>query len=326
MAERLKECHFINRDSEELLTLSQKYRIYDYIDDVCIDYYFEKTQFPPLVLKDGLLKEIITPDGYKSVQEPIIINLNDLYGRANFLRWFVLICQKKMYGNRIPFFDKLALDRRSFCGGCSAQSTICTTYGYKNPYTIEWFDHKYNYYELYRSEQLTMCFEFIDSYRERYGFPLDENDVIIMRYYELCCVFFNHYSDLIVVDGYTWQDLFSIYALLVEKLKIRNYSITGILCATLFFDGVCQSRILKQFFDFEKVLDRIIDREKQFNEDDLFLRFIKINSSNSYKMIHNHGVSFIQRFEEPPIKILDEYDPLCLPFKNSQNNQKTFVL
>ena len=118
LVEALKDCHYI-RSQAEFVTKDQLRRIYEYLDDVAIDLFFQNVKLKTLVLTKNEVYRRFTPAGAVKNNEDITLDLSNMFDRATFIESFL----QSIYNNRSElrnsFLANLMMYEKVYCGGCS---------------------------------------------------------------------------------------------------------------------------------------------------------------------------------------------------------------
>lgn len=320
LIEALKDCHYI-RSQAEFVTKDQLRRIYEYLDDVAIDLFFQNVELKPLILtKDDVFRRFTPTGSYKNTED-VTLNLNNLFDRATFISCFIQTISNKRLLLHNEFLASLMMYTKKYCGGCSFLT------GYHLPlygtlFPIYEFAKQCNFFEMNKITQFCVC-------KDYYAQEKKLVDISSSVYLDIPPKFEKYMyeyikcKDDIALGNYTWEEAIFVYCLLVEKLNLKyEDNLTSIVVLTQ-FDEYCQhindQNWYKKFFEFEWNLEEILNPEKDLSINDLFLRFTNLERTKAFNFeIDDRKPELItlRLFDSEEVVHLRENNPIPLPFKN----------
>ena len=298
----------------------KKENIQDYIDDVFIDFFFRTHEFKPIIIPDDWYFRRYTSEGIKENTGGAVLNLNNPYDRYTFVD-----CVSMAVTNRYSESSKM-FPENSFISDIIVflknfgPFWVCTRFELNAPffnafnqyltYQFGMMHSKYkpifraqdilNYSKLYKEELYRYCFDgytnigLADIFKREMGFKEIRN--------------------LHIFGEYTLEDIFMIFCLLVDKLKMDEYGFLSYL-ALFATDEPNRKSFLNEFRNFE-ITNSNAECIKPFIRDrDLFLRFTSSTKSKAVKCeYYGNGFGRIQFFTDEPIPTVCMNNSLPLPF------------
>lgn len=298
----------------------KKEHIQEYIDDVFIDLFFRTHNFKPIIIPDGWRIRKYSKNGYVETKGPMELNLNNPYDRYTFIDCLSLslmsncgdFCQlfpKNRFLNDIMVIDK------SF--GPIWNSMCLTT---DSPYGDEFEQYLFYLYGMMHSK-------YKPTYRAHdiFAFSNLYFSKLYMHCYEgltshgLLAIAqrqngYREIKDIHTFGEYTNEDIFLIYCLLVDKLKMEEYSFLSQI-GIFTRESEDKKCFLNEFKTFE-LEHTTPDCIKPYIRDrDLFMRFTSSSKSKAVKFSYGQkGYAEIQFFNEKPIPTITVNNSLPLPF------------
>ena len=298
----------------------KKEHIQEYIDDVFIDFFFRTHKFKPIdIPKDWHIRKY-SEKGINEVTGGFTLNLNNPYDRYTFIDCISMGVMnnfsqlKKMFPDNKFISDIIVLSRDygPFWESLNFEfrSPHFNAFQEYLTYQFDMMHSKYkpifraqdilNYSKLYKEELHKYCFD---------GYTSSEFLRIMKRDIGFKKIRSNH-----VFGEYALEDIFMIYCLLVDKLKMDEYGFLSTL-ALYASDNPDEDSFIKEFrrFEFEHCDAECI--KPYIRERDLFLRFTEENKSKAVKCnFDGHGYGEIQFFEEKPVSTVCMNNSLPLPY------------
>ena len=321
LVEALNDCHYI-RNQSELVTKDQLHRVYEYLDDVAIDLFFQNVKLKPLVVTKEDVYRRFTPVGAIKNDENLTLDLSNTFDRATFIECFLhAINNNRSAELKNSFLASFMMYEKVYCGGCSFLT------GYHLPlygtlFPVYEFDKQCDFFNLNKITQLCVCKDYYAQEKKLVDIPSFIYYDIPKRHEEFMYEYIKC-KDNVAFGNYTWEEAIFVYCLLVEKLNFTyEDNLTGVVTLTL-FDDYCQninkSNWYKKFFEFEWDLDDILDPEKDLSISDLFLRFTNLERTKAFNYhIDDRAPELmtLRLFEGKEVKHLRENNPIPLPFNN----------
>lgn len=320
LVEALKDCHYI-RNQAEFVTKDQLRRIYEYLDDVAIDLFFQNVKLKTLVLTKNEVYRRFTPAGAVKNDEDITLDMSNMFDRATFIESFL----QSIYNNRSElrnsFLANLMMYEKVYCGGCSFLT------GYHLPlygtlFPVYEFDNQCDFFKLNKITQFCVCKDYYAQEKKLVDIPSFIYLDIPKRFEEFMYEYIKCKDD-IAFGNYTWEEAIFVYCLLVEKLSfIYEDNLTGIVALTQFNEycrHINEHNWYKKFFEFEWDLNDILDPEKDLSVNDLFLRFTNLERTKAFNYEvddRKPELMTLRLFDGEEVKHLRENNPIPLPFNN----------
>ena len=253
-------------DSNRNVAVTNKKRqvIFDYIDDVYIDYFFRTHSFKPINIPKGFIEKRYTKNGKVKVNSQCSLCLNDIYDRYTFVE-FIFLNFGLHYDHmdelfpQNTFLQNLSVDVRRH-GAASECNRIVTSdlirYIYNRFLTSDDYKtfkvidkHMQKDYGLSASASLLMKFnKYHHENWHKYEFDGFTNigvNIISNIHRDFIKIKDSH-----LFGDYTIEEILLIYALLVEKFKFEEDNISTFV--PMFVDSESiQSNIIGQFNKFE---------------------------------------------------------------------------
>lgn len=309
--------------------------IFDYIDDVYIDYFFRTHSFKPIIIPEGFIEKRYTKNGKVKVNSQCSLCLNDIYDRYTFVE-FIFLNFGLHYDHmdelfpQNTFLQNLSVDVRRH-GAASECNRIVTS------------DLIRYIYNRFLTSDDYKTFKVIDKHMQK-DFGLSASASLLMKFnkhhnenwykYEFegfsdigVNIISNIHRDFIKIKDshlfgdYTIEEILLIYALLVEKFKFEEDNISTFV--PMFVDSESiQSNIIGQFNKFESTKIDYKILEPYIFMNDLYLRFTSPTKSKAFTInpIDDMFVE-IKLFERETIKSIYTNNPIPLPYLyNHLNN------
>lgn len=289
--------------------------IYDYIDDVYIDYFFRSQNFHAIKVPKGFCYEQITSTGiiHPDKDTEVILDLNNIYDRCTFVEMIF-----RLFGLRELEQDESFQDNH-FLSGLQLTNTksyfvIENEYPYGDELQL-YIDKNYKLNSKFkpslRAKEIVLFNQFYD--KNKYSF----------RYEGLTQLWIDNYwqkiRDYILIKDdhffgeYCIEDVLMLYVLLIDKLVLSEEKLTTFLSAHL--DVKRDNSILNEFRKFENKHTDYKEIEPFINLKDLYLRFTSRERSRAFKFERQDDLfESIQLFEQKPIRSLFYNNPLQLPY------------
>ncbi len=307
----------------------QKKNIQDYIDDVFIDLFFRTNQFKSITIPKGWVINEYTKDGIVETKDGAELNLNNPYDRYTFIDCISRSVMSSWEDCSLGDFCKLFPDNRFLSDIIvigkdygSIWNSLCFTF--VMPYGDEFEQYLFyiygmmhsKYKPLYRAQDIFEYSKlfFSDFNRNCYkGMTNIGLEGIMMRQ-----IGYNDIKDLHTFGEYTNEDIFMIFCLLVDKLKMEEYSFLSTI-GLFVKDSLEKDCFLNEFRKFENEHPDPECLKPFLRERDLFLRFTSATKSKAVKFkFINPGYAEFQFFEDKPIKTVTMYNSLPLPILHNE--------
>ena len=310
-------------------TESQNRIIQQYIDDVFIDLFFRTHKFKPITIPKEWNIMRHTKEGRKSTNEKLELNLNDPFDRCTFVSCISSTLWGGPFSQLFPqnkFMNDIYIKYKK-----NGSIWECPHLCLKKPHSDE-FDEYLNY--LYGSnwskyKPLFRAQELID-YSEIFNKELHYNcnkyiSDIDRRHIRKRQFDYYKIKDLNVFGEYSIEDVFIIYSLLVDKLKMNHgyhYNRPSdkwmyILTFIGLFSKECKNKqcILNDFRKFEYDHQTEECLEPYIRDKDLFLRFTSPQKSKAFKFNYiDDSIVELSFFQNKPIRTPYMNNTLPLPF------------
>jgi len=316
------------------VTNKKRQIIFDYIDDVYIDYFFRTHSFKPINIPKGFIEKRYTKNGKVKVNSQCSLCLNDIYDRYTFVE-FIFLNFGLHYDHmdelfpQNTFLQNLSVDVRRH-GAASECNRIVTS------------DLIRYIYNRFLTSDDYKTFKVIDKHMQK-DFGLSASASLLMKFnkhhnknwykYEFegfsdigVNIISNIHRDFIKIKDshlfgdYTIEEILLIYALLVEKFKFEEDNISTFV--PMFVDSESiQSNIIGQFNKFESTKIDYKILEPYIFMNDLYLRFTSPTKSKSFTInpIDDMFVE-IKLFERETIKSIYTNNPIPLPYLHNHLN------
>lgn len=289
--------------------------IYDYIDDVYIDYFFRTHKFHPIIIPQGFCDELFTKTGivHPDKYTEVVLDLNNIYDRCTFvdliLRLFGLKDSKlyELFPNN-HFLNGLQLTNRKFC------FVIKNEYPYGNELQI-YIDEKYKlnskFRPILRAKEIVSFNQFYET--NKYYFDYEGlTQAWINNYWQKIRDYIS-IKDNHIFGEYCIEDILMLYALLIDKFILSEENLITFLSPLL--DVERDKSILNEFKKFENSHTDYKEIEPFIHSKDLYLRFTSRKRSRAFKFERQDDLfETIQLFEQNPIRSLVYNNPMPLPY------------
>lgn len=322
LAYELKENKFINYNNDDFISSSQLNRICQYLDDILIEAFFSTNQFAPIIIPTTILSHRQSPQGYIEQTSDLVLDLSNRFDRYTFVEAVCLLC---IHGAS-PYNNlTLSKEEQRFLSELGCGSKLYSAYGRSflinsgfcpNPF-IDHFKECYKVIDFGESKAAELyCFR--DFVLKQHGYNVN------MYYYEHIDYFYSKIKGEKLFGNYTWQDILSIYAILVEKLNLVEDSISTLISLHLPPKTDFDSQILAKFHRFEINYSSFFDVHSYINYNDVFLRFVNAERSRAFqfKPLAKKNFISIQLFNDTLIEDVDFYNTLPLPYYNTSKHNK----
>lgn len=317
LANELKENKFINYNNDELISSSQLNRVYQYLDDILIEAFFSTNKFAPIIIPSNILSNRQSPEGYIEQNSDLVLDLSNRFDRYTFVEAICLLC---IHGASPYNNINLSKEEQRFLSELSCGSKLYCAYGRSylinagfcpNPF-IDSFREYYKMIDFGESKAAELCC-FRDFVLKQNGYNFN------MYYYEHVDYYYSKIKNLKLFGNYTWQEVLSIYSILVEKLKLAEDSISTLISLHIPKETDFNSQILAKFHKFEMNYSSFFNVRSYINYNDLFLRFVNAERSRAFqfKPLPKKNFISIQLFDNPSIEDVDFYNTLPLPYYNN---------
>jgi hypothetical protein len=321
LACELKDNKFINYNNEDFISASQLERVNEYLDDILIEAFFENNSFEPIIIPKGILSKKQTPKGYIETSADLILDLSNRFDRYTFIEALCLLC---IHGAS-PYSDILLTeDEQKFVSELSSDAKLYAAYGRSfviktgfasNP-LVDMFKNRFKAINFGESKVAELyCFR---------DFVISSNNTDVnMYYYEHVDYRYSRIRNNRVFGNYTWQEILSIYAILVEKLHLYDDTISALISLYIPKITDLSNQILSQFHNFEKNYSSFIDIHSYLNPNDLFLRFVNAQRTRAFhfKPLDIKNFISIRLFDNPEVIDVDFYNTLPLPYYQNSKIQ-----
>lgn len=312
----------------KVVTDSQIDYIYQFIDDVYIDYFFRTYSFFPIVFPKGLCYEQITEENIIHPDTEIKLNLNNLYDRCTFVNNIgrLLGCDEtllKWFPNN-NFIKKFFLNKKNY-----GLNGYCRVLKSQLPFSKDFDDYLSVFHPgravinpQSRGKELLQYLNFLSN---KSSYSIDEvslpSDLAVTEFY----LSFLKIKDSHIFGEYTIEEILIIYAILIDKLELNEDSFLLSLCFCIQRKSKIDNRILTAFIDFEKSNQNYRLIEPYICSEDLYLRFASRSKSKAFKYVPiNDTTVQITLFNKDSINLPYSGNSMPLPYlyhKLNKNNQ-----
>ena len=333
----LKKHRYINHDSDVILDENrhQMERIYDYIDDLSIEIFFEFFNLKRIRITPQICSRRFSISGMTGIDMDIDLDLSDIYDRYTFLS---IITNINLWRKRFPhnkFANNLGITEKRF-SACS--DSVCLSFSNMtfNPY-ITAFKEEYKHVDLDKNRTTTLyCFA---DFHSKYSNQIKYDICPSMLYCEIISDY-AEIKDEELFGGITVEYALFIYCILCEKLNIapidyyssrklgiNDFSFSDGITPILAFGIDAQSENiiapLDSFYRFELNIDKFFNRSF-IDIRDCYLHFVNPMDSKAFQFFYHEPIENfvnIKLFNESPVKSALLYNPTPLPYLyNKQNN------
>lgn len=326
----LREHRYINHDSDTILneSMHQKERIYDYIDDLSIEIFFEYFNLRRIRITPDICFRRFSPYGLKDISSPIELDLSDKYDRYTFLS---VITNTKFWRDKFPhnkFANNLQVSEKRYSACSDSMCLSCSAMMF-NPYVAA-FIEEYQYVDLDINRTATLyCYaDFHSNFIKEIKYNIHPSN--------LYCEIVSDYAaikDLEIFEGVSVEYALSIYCILCEKLCLSpidyyssrklgftNFSfsegITPILAFGLDGESKEANETLDIFHKYELNISNFFNRD-YVDIRDCYLHFVNPNDSKAFQFSFQEpyeGFVNVKLFKEVPVKSALMYNPIPLPY------------
>ncbi len=293
--------------------------LYEYIDDVYIDYFFRTYHFKKIIFPKDFCATQITPNGVITPSGDICLNLQNIYDRCTFVNTMATLFTRGGILLTDIFPKKKFLQNYSFYEKVFGQHGLCLQISSEIP-----FEEEFNaYLEKYHPGKAEIDPQFrMDEVIRYFNFAKDTFYQDLMRWYtpiyaQLSHNFLMDYKflkDSHMFGDYSIEDLFLIYSLLVDKCQLNEDSL---LPSLLFCIDDIEKTILMDFHDFECSNTNYHILDASIQSEDMYLRFTsrKEGQSNAFTFTTISGaIESIQLFDRPPVRSIYRGNTMPLPY------------
>lgn len=289
--------------------------IYDYIDDVYVDYFFRTHNFRPIIIPAGFCEERVTPQGLScpNKNKEVILNLNSVYDRCSFVSFIF-----KSFGQNETKLSNL-FPNNHFLGGfqlnCKRRCFIIES---EFPYGNELQTYINRKYQLNSKFKPTLRANEIATFglfckENRFNFDYDGLSFNWLYNYCKKAADYKKIKDCHIFGEYSIEDLLMLYALLVDKFILSEEKLTTYLAINL--EMLKENSILNDFKTFENKHTDYKEIEPFIHSKDLYLRFTSRKNSRAFKFTpHDRIYENIQLFDQKTIRSLVYNNPQQLPY------------
>lgn len=295
---------------------SQVEHIYNYVDDVFIDYFFRTHSFKEIIFPYGFCYQQITPDGLVSPHSDLTLNLNNIFDRCTFAyniwRLFGVddTLHKVFPGNTFikgSYINDKVFGLHSHCGVLVNEKPFNKLF---DEYIIKRYHGKWKLDSISRGKEI---YDFIN-------FIYHESELEIFNCHPSYQIKISDFSqslsrirDSHIFGDYSIEELLFIYSLLTDKFVLNEDSFLLALCFC--FDYSRKSRIIDEFIDFENRVKDYRQIEPFIISNDLCLRFASHNKSKAYSFKHvNDVVDNVYLFDKDPTRLIRHSNTMPLPY------------
>ncbi|MDE5882906.1 MAG: hypothetical protein K2H60_14390 [Muribaculaceae bacterium] len=332
----LKAHRYINHDVNIILdeTYHQKERIYDYLDDVSVELFFEHFNLKRIPINPDICFRRYTSMGFKEVTSEEELDLSIIYDRYTFLSIITNISYwKKLFSNN-RFVDNIGVRNKRFSACSDSLCLTCSALMF-NPY-VNAFKEEYCHLDLDFNRVVSLyCFaDFHHDYRQEIKHNIPSHKLYAEIVSDYAAI-----KDQEIFKGVTVEYALSIYCILCEKinlapidywgsrkLKISDFSfaegITPILAFGLDNSWDIMLQPLKLFYKFELNLNCFFNKD-YIDVRDCYLHFVNPEESKAFKFFYHEPLEYfvnIKLFNEAPVKSALLYNPNPLPYLYSKIN------
>lgn len=298
--------------------------IYQYIDDVFIDYFFRTYKFKEIIFPKGLCYEQITHDGIIHPNNDVVINLNDLCDRCTFTNnisqlFGIHNCQSKIFPKN-TFIKQFDIDYDEIFG----LHSCCNILENKIPFWKDFDEYLESTYlgdntikPQFRGAEIINYSNFL--YNESISKKCNRHRPYIgwiSSFYQD----FSRIKDSHFLGEYSVEDILFIYALLVDKFALHKRAFLLSICHCP--EHKIDNKILVDFSEFENQTQDYHVIEPYICSEDLFLRFSSHTRSNAFKFCDiNKALCSIQLFNKEAILLLRYGNTMPLPYLYNKLNK-----
>lgn len=330
----LKEHRYINHDSDTILDENrhQKERIFDYLDDLSIELFFQYYTLNKIKIDTNICKRRFTYIGLKEVESEVELDLSNIYDRYTYLSIITDIKRWKYLFPNNKFVDNLGISEKRFSACSDSICLTCSALMF-NPY-VNAFKKEYGDVNLDINRVATLYlyadFHHKFSNEMKYNIPFNNLYNEIISDYALI-------KECEIFKGVSVEYALAIYCILCEKLnlspihywsadklQINDFSFMDGLTPILAF-GIDETsdRVippLNLFHKFELNINKFLNSD-YVDLRDCYLHFVNPEESKAFKFYYNESKEFfvdVKLFNEEPVKSALLYNPTPLPYLYSK--------
>lgn len=289
--------------------------IYNYIDDVYIDYFFRTHKFHKIEIPKGFCYEQITPKGIIHPDEntEVILNLNDIYDRCTFVRMIY-----RLFGFRDSKLHELFPHNRFINGFSFNCVNFCQILQNEYPYGNELQLYIENQYKLnsrfnptFRANEIVLFNQFCGECSTRLKY--EGLTMKCVEEYSRKKIDYKHIRDRHIFGEYCIEDILIIYSLLINKFILSEENLSTYLGTII--DINRKKSFFNDFREFENKHTNYKEIEPFIQMKDLYLRFTSRKRSRAFKFKYQDELfESIQLFDQNPIRSLIYSNPIELPY------------
>ena len=289
--------------------------IYNYIDDVYIDYFFRTHNFHAIKIPNGFCNEQTTPNGiiHPGKDTEVVLNLNNIYDRCTFVGVIF-----RLFGLRESKLCEL-FQNNHFINGFQLKNTkfgiiIENEYPYSNELQL-YIEQKYKLNSKFKpalkANEIVSFNRFYEENKCNFDYA-GLTQVWIRNYWQKIRDYIL-IRDSHIFGEYCIEDILILYVLLIDKLTLSEEKLTTFLSSHL--DVKRDHSILNEFRKFENSHTDYKEIEPFIHSKDLYLRFASRKRSRAFKFERQDALfESIQLFEQRPVQSLVYNNPLALPY------------
>ena len=294
--------------------------IYQYIDDVFIDYFFRSFAFKSIIIPSGYSIKRATAQGYILCDKGLTLHLNNLFDRCSFVENMYLLLKQLLKKEflRNSFLSDLIMSERTY--GLHAFSTIIVSQmdfdKELHAYHMEEYGGRGRINSTLRGTEILKYFRFINDHDHKFLFegetiPQIQRQDDLKRDYKVI-------KDCHVFGEYSLEDLFVLYTILTDKCLLAEDSF---LLTLLFGMEDIERSLFMDFHQFELAHRDYHMLDPYILSKDLYLRFTNRKSSKAFTFTSvNDVIEMIQLFGQTPVKAIYNGNTLPLPYLNHHLN------
>lgn len=297
--------------------------IYQYIDDVFIDYFFRTYNFKEIIFPKGFCYEQITPKGIVHPEGEIVIHLNNLYDRCTFVNniWRLFGLDNYLFTvfPKNGFIKQFYLDRKFF-----GLHTECGVLLNEIPFNKDFDEYLDRYYT--GKSYINPLFRGIEIFKyARFLYEECEHSIYNCHpSYQLKIHNFSYGFSQIrenhLFGEYTIEDILFIYALLTDKFILTEDAFLLSICHCL--GKKIENDILAAFIGYEALTQDYHMIEPYICSKDLYLRFASHTKSKAFNFSNmNDAVDYVQLFQQEPVPLIRIGNTMPLPYLYEKLNQ-----
>ncbi len=297
--------------------------IYQYVDDVFLDYFFRTYNFKKIVFPKGFCCEQITKDGIIHPVEDVYIDLNNIYDRCTFVYnlWRLFGCDLRSIQCETlhceGFLNNISIGREKRFSPAEELMPVLIDnglYPFGRDYALyleKFHPGRAIINPLFRTKEIINFSKYLRKLSNSYDFIEGKSRFCFIAL-DSFVNGFHQIAENHIFGDYSIEDLLIMYCVLIDKLEFHEDTF---LLPLLYCIKDVEKTFLMELrtFEFENtdyhVLDPYIDSR------DLYLRFTSRVKSKAFKFSYTSDtVETIQLFEENPIYFVFLYNTMPLPY------------